>query len=213
MFKNKGSSKATKKTKPTVKKLQRQINSLRKEEELKYISTTLNNNVDYNGNIQLVSDCNQGTDFTDRIGKSITSKFMRVRGQVSINASASLGNSVRLVVLFDKQTGGAPAISDVQGNTGSVLAPYGIANVNNLNKRFKILKDFVISVDPINSGETIRHFGFKVNLKNHKVNYLGTTTGSIGMGGIYVYVISDEVNVFGSPPVVRYTTQLFFSDD
>lgn len=151
------------------------------------------------GAVQLINGVATGTDYTARIGRKITMKSVLIRFTITPNVlqSPGIGDTIRLILLYDTQTNGAdPGVSDILAQP-NWLAPM---NLNNRD-RFKIIKDRFVSCEActytattLTAGSPMQH-----NIKWYcKMTYdtifggTGATSGSIQTGGLFVLVISQN---------------------
>lgn len=150
------------------------------------------------GVIGILNGVAQGTDFNQRIGRSVSMKSILFRFNIEKTATDSEGNTCRCILFYDAQTNGAaPAVTDVLA-TASYLSPM---NLNNRD-RFKILADCYLQTDAYDGGAPIVAGTFTEHCKtiykkfNMEVQFSGTaaTVGSIATGGVFALFISSENN-------------------
>lgn len=132
----------------------------------------------------------QGATSYNRIGTKILIKSIDFRCVFSMNGTAPTHNSVRYMIVYDRQPNGAfPAFSDIF-STNISTAPTFFSGVNMANRsRFIILRDRVQTLDPDGSGT----FSVKEFIKTKLETQFRTNTGNIGditTGALYLVAIS-----------------------
>ena len=103
------------------------------------VSTTTISPVAVAGATVLLNGVAQGSDYTNRIGRKVLLKSMLFRANMYpvLNTASPIGNTIRLLLVYDSQTNGAlAAVADVL-NAATYLQP---TNLNNRD-RFRILLD------------------------------------------------------------------------
>lgn len=176
----------------------------RRRDELKFVDTTISiTPFTLVGAISLLNGVTQGTDFNNRIGRSVNMKSLLFRFTVEKATGAnSDGATARVILFYDAQTNGAaPVVTDVLA-TADHLAPM---NLNNRD-RFKILADCFIETDAfVNTTGVISAGTYTERTKtiykkmNTEMQFSGTTNavGSIATGGVFALFISSELNGTG----------------
>jgi len=134
----------------------------------------------------------QGDDISQRNGRKIFVKKIKINGQITCNAQNAVntldaGSNIRIIVFMDKQTNAAQAQGeDVIGSGAGSDAIHQFQNPANFG-RFKVFKDkFFIMQNPVATGPNpaIEQAGlvknFKFTLKPRVwVNYNAGVTGTI----------------------------------
>lgn len=163
----------------------------------------------------------QGDGESQRDGRKAVIKSFEIRGFVNFTAQSDAadpagGQIVRLVLVQDRQTNAA------QENSEDVLSDSAGNDVNSMTnlqfeKRFRILRDVRISVEPAvaftdgtNTGAvsgTTKSFHWKGRL-NMPVNYSGTTAviGSIVDNSLHIIAIASG----GTAANLTYTSRVRF---
>lgn len=166
------------------------------------------------GAVTLLNGVAQGTDYTNRIGRKILLKSLLFRMSIlpSSGASATTGDVVRVLIVYDCQTNAAaPAVTDI-----ITAASYN--NPMNLNNRdrFKIIADKFISMGAstyaagalTDGSPTAKQFKIykKFNMEEIFGN-TGATVGSISTGGIFVLTISlgNQLTNYDFSSRIRFT--------
>ncbi len=133
-----------KRRKMTVARLNKKVNRLIKDEELKFLDTSIADVLvsaggTFTGSLAIIA---AGTDESTRIGREIRIKkiFLRLRMELPAKidqANAPEGDIVRVILHIDKQTNGT------QGGLTSLLENTDYQSFRNLNngKRYRILSD------------------------------------------------------------------------
>lgn len=145
-------------------------------------------------NCTLLNGVATGTDYTNRIGRTITMSSILIRFKFYVNTSTNTGDTIRIMLIYDTQTNGAiPTSTDVL-QTANYMEP---VNLNNRD-RFLVLRDKFIGMPaavitpPLVAGSP-REVPVKMYLKlNKDTIYGGTTSGiaSIQSGALYLLMIS-----------------------
>lgn len=170
-------------------------------------------NVDVNttGSFTLLNGCEQGSDYTDRIGRKIFMKSLFIRGMVSTQPSLNAGSSpsaansqtARMVVFIDSQpNGAAPSVTDLL-NTAS---PFSQLNLNNRD-RFRILADETFCFGPLVTSTTATQaIAYADNQASLVERYLrlrhetifnagnAGTIGDINSGALYMFWIGSVIS-------------------
>jgi len=151
-----------------------------------------------------LSDISQGTSKFQRIGTSVSSKFLHVK--VNLTASTALLGStvstVRMIIFFDNQQiqATAPLMTDII----NPLSTVGQRNIFFLS-RFSIRKDMLIKVDTYNPTVDL---SFNLRL-GPTISYASSISTDIVKSGLYVILLSNNVV---NPPNIVFTSRLGFSD-
>lgn len=136
----------------------------------------------------------QGNDISNREGRNIFVYNITVRGTLKVNAqsaqnSGDRGQTVRLILVMDKQTNGTQMASeDLIASAVSVPMTFGFQNTANFG-RFQILKDKFIPMGPfpissngsvLIQGGVTKMFKLKYSFKSPiKVNFNSTNGGTV----------------------------------
>jgi len=175
----------------------------RGQTELKFNDTaTLTTNVPTAGNVNLLNGIAAGTDYNQRIGRKITIKSIYLRYTLNpiSTASAAVGDTVRVMIVYDTQANGALA------TVADVLQTSGYQSGINLNNRdrFKIMYDKwhvmpanTYTAGALTAGSPTQKFASKFKSCNLEQIFSGTTgaIGSIATGSLFSLVISAANNV------------------
>jgi len=160
-----------------------------------------------NGDCIVLNLVQQGAGSWNRIGRKINLQSVRLRGQVRwLNTASSnnwAGNTLRMVVVWDKQPSGAaiPAFDTVFGKTaqdGTESTTFLDAVKYDNMDRFSILRDCVMNftsqivTNPITGvAVQLQTFDEFIKLGNREVVFLGQsapmTIADISTGALYVY--------------------------
>lgn len=137
-----------------------------------------------------ISPIGTGTDYTDRIGRKIQLKNLRVRFSVYQSTTASLA-TVRLMVVCDRQFSGSavPNASDIVANVASSETASNFAN----RDRFQVLIDEYLP----NVGNQNDHCGIVdrfVKIRGPPSNFTntGSTISNAGAGAVFLLLMSDQ---------------------
>lgn len=173
----------------------------------------------------------EGSGPSQRIGRKINMKSLRIRGWLDWVNSYDSKNIYRLVVVYDRQTNGVqPAFNTVFQNidtsgtfTTNILSPLSV----NKTDRFIVLADEILYMASENASSTgglatdqvvglydpmstLRNFDRYIKL-NQEVQYQASTgvVGDISAGGIYIYFKCHE-----DPPALHFycNTRLRYID-
>lgn len=170
--------------------------------ELKTIDTdTVLSNIASAGALQLLNGVDQGTDYTQRIGRKIILKslFFRVNFFPSATTASPTGTICRLLIVYDCQTNSAaPAVTDIL-QAAEYDAPM---NLNNRD-RFKVIYDKYImmcatayTTGALTAGDPCPKMLSKYKKMSLEEIFSGTanTVGSIATGSIYAMLIASSNN-------------------
>lgn len=176
--------------------------------EVKYIDTTVQNGatVTTTSNATPITAVAQGSSDITRNGNSILIKYIVVRWQVFVNATAG-DNTLRMIVFIDKDNakGTAPTNAELFSQNGAL----GFTNINNTD-RFAILRDVQIDVNA--TGDKMKSGHFYHDCSRLHVKYDGTdaTQGSCAENHIYVLFVSDQAT---NGPTVNCISRVGFYDN
>lgn len=181
-----------------VKMLKSLVNTEKKEQ---VIATTLNPTT--TAVRQLLNGTAHGTTDGDRIGNSIKSYDLLVRGRVVHNSSAT-STLTRVIILWDHQPNGSALAATEFFQTENVLS----ARNTDYGKRFSVLFDDMIATD---TNRTIVPFKVYRKLKAH-VEYKGSTAAitDIATNSLYMMCISNEAT---NNPTVTLNSKYKFIDN
>ncbi len=155
----------------------------------------------------------QGDDIGDREGDSIKIQSFSIKGLVYRDpASTANSEGVRVLVVRDLQNvGAAPAASDLLETVGTGTAPYqhmDFLNGNDLNKRFTVVYDELLSIDEHNPCQLI---SFQTNHDCHVFfRGAGSTNAAAGNGSYYLVVVSSNGSNTAS---FDFSSRLRFTDN
>jgi len=161
-----------------------------KSRELKYTNPITTGSYSAAGIMYSITQTvTQGDSAQQRDGNSINLKSIEFVWQSQLNTSANF-DWARLVIFIDTQnTGADPAVSQLLMSAVSG-APH--ERFVFITKRYRVLFDEVVTLT--NSGSNkITHIKHKLKLKDHHVEYLGTTNAqaSNGPGAVYALLLAD----------------------
>ena len=102
--------------------------TIRKNAESKYFDYSFNNNVDFSGTIESLTEIVKGNDASDRDGDQVRLQSLSIRGSV---LALDTDNTMRVMIIqwFPENT---PTIGDVlQNHPGTILAPFSQLEIIN----------------------------------------------------------------------------------
>lgn len=122
--------------------------------EYKSIDQTVGNaTLDTTGSVTLLNGCARGTDINEREGREIDLRSVQLRMNISARSEAIVDQTVRVLLVYDRQTNGAaPGLTDIIRG-GTVC---GMRNLEN-RKRFKILMDYTVRLNANYTGGASLH--------------------------------------------------------
>lgn len=139
------------------------------------------------GSIRLLNAVTQGTDFTQRIGRTYTIVSVQYRcTMISVPDENNSSQQVRMLIVYDKQNNSAtPDINQILTDT-TTIAPM---NLNNKD-RFIILSDKIIR--SCTDGQNLTYLSEykKCSLTVQNSNVAGTAA-DIATGAIWLVIIND----------------------
>lgn len=191
------------------------LNEIRKliNVEMKYIDSYSILTPTYTGLPVYLHPIAQGDNVSDREGDSIKVQSLEMRGFVQWNDAVD-HNIARILVVRDMQNLGAlPAASDVLANSGggsAVVCPYNFINGKEINKRFSVLFDEIVTVC---NGTVVVPFSYTTALDRH-VYFRGAsaTVDDAAAGSIYCICLSNQATG-GTAPTVNFATRLIYTDN
>lgn len=150
--------------------------------------------------------CVQGDQITNRSGNEIQVKSLAMRFKIALTALETLGTTVRLLVVYDREPGGANATVTTMLNNDNVLSSY--RTVGNAKGRFQFLADRTVTF-----GATDAHWEAKFFKQlNHKIVYNGNagTVADLFRGNLMVMVLgSGNAAAIG----ITYGFNIKYTDD
>lgn len=156
------------------------------------------------GSVHDFTEIAQGDAKNERVGNSLKTRNMTLRGQLRHNSAGDQVQNLRLILVRDTQTvaDGAPGFSDVVDDTGNVFSYLNADTVG----RFDILHTLVLTVTDQNPSRT-----FKWNSgKQFHVRYNGSASTDIQRNGIYLLVYSDKAT---NTPTLQTAWRMSYIDN
>lgn len=173
-----------------------------KEAELKHSATTLAATATASaGSIaaaNLLVLSSQGTGVGQRVGNQWQLKRLVIRGVLTLPA-ATVGDTVRILLVVDRAPNGAvAAVTDVL-QSASYISDYNLDNVSHMGTsgRFSILSDRTVDLSPTGpivatgTGVVLKHFTISKKM-NMPVMYKGNagTVADLMKNNLFVFAIS-----------------------
>jgi len=170
--------------------------------EFKAIYSNIGASPPLTGTFMLLNGCARGSDINQRDGRSILNKSFELKVDIKQNSANTAGTHVRLIFFLDKMPQTAtPALGDLLDTSAGSDPCTQLRNLTN-RKRFVILKDKHIVVDPYN---TTAQFEYYRKLGTHTIFGSGNagTIADIQEGALFLLALSDaatnkEPNVTGN---------------
>lgn len=167
------------------------VNMINSRKELKLYEYEVESTGPVSGTVEAISQpIIVGDTSSTRDGNQINMKQMILRLEASLHASA-VYDKLRIVLVSDRSNNGAvPAVLDILSfqdpNSGFTPSVH-------VSHRFKILYDGHFVMTNVGSNRIIAKT-IKLNLGNHVVNYLATTSTAAanGNGSIFMVICTDE---------------------
>jgi len=161
--------------------------------------------------VTALNTCVTGDDFTNRDGRKITMKSLKLQACVSSFPGATECGQVRMVVVYDKQTNGAaPSGSDVFASNDAL-------DFNNLNnrERFVTLLSCIVPYQNAssNGSSVIVEKYVKLNLPTIYNATNGGTVADIVSGGLFLLTAARSVPSGGTLPSIVWKARVRFLDD
>jgi hypothetical protein len=148
----------------------------------------------------LLNPLAQGTGGQNRVGRRVKMESLRLRIQTTLGYTHG-SDTYRFLVFLDNESRGAAAgtIDLLTVNTFGDAQIMSSLNFDNVQRRFRILVDEVVSVnasawDGTHFGPIERQFKWDLSL-NAIVHYYNTTAGNISdidSGSLYLFVIGNQ---------------------
>ena len=182
------------------------------------------------GNLYIVNQVPQGTNYNNRIGNHIRAKYLRVNYICWVPTSTNTYDDVRILVVWDTQPNGT-AGAQIYTNTGSTAnsildnfaAPIiAFKNTGLAGDRFIILRDQQLTVQSTtaavttsndNQFDTRRFASMYIDLRGQDMEYNTTTGGIPTTGAIYVCLVSaNNSNTQTQNAQFVFNSKLCFTD-
>lgn len=173
--------------------------------ERKFLTSVVaNQGFDYNGYIHAITGfMGKGDNNNQRNGMSVLGKSIYIRGSLFNNGGSS--TTVRIILFRDNNDPQLlPTPGNVIDNIGTVNAPNGMLNRNNLN-RFTILHSRMVN---INADKP--HTYFKIFLKMHH-HIRWAEDNAPGTGQLYLLFLSNETAA--TQPAFDLTARFSYYDN
>lgn len=169
--------------------------------------------------VQLLNGITEGTGSFQRVGRNVWMESVRVRGYVIFNFEPLYTELpvLRFVIVYDRTPSGLQPkfqdvfqITDATGtdSTPTLFSPVALEHT----KRFRVLSDWTMEcpppymAGPLPGGITVLSvrvpFDKYIPLKNLESQYSNTQADitAISTGGLYLYSVTTNNRVNGSPP-------------
>ncbi len=176
--------------------------------EYKSHKTTLQTDPNTSGNVAQLTGIAEGIGFNQRIGRSIKSVSLSIKGIISINGSATSTNYRLLIVRDNSGTTTVPAITDLFDSVAVFILNKNKLGDSQSNARFTVLSDTFYHLDIQNENSTI---AIKIWKKlNFHVRFSGAAASDEGKGAIYAFQASSEASL---DPIVSVDTMYKYIDN
>lgn len=159
------------------------------------------------GNLYIVNQIPQGTNYNNRIGNHVRAKYLRINYICWVPTSINTYDDVRIIVVWDTQPNGAAnaQIYSAGGTTANSIldnfaAPIvAFKNTALAGDRFIILRDQQLTVQSTtaavttsnnNQFDTRRFSSMYIDLRGQDMEFNTTTGGIPTTGAIYVCLVS-----------------------
>lgn len=182
--------------------------------------------------ITLVNGCAVGTNFNNRIGRSIHMKSLRIRGAIfpSGNAGTTAGEYLSIYCVYDRQTNGAAPIypdifQSVDSGGGGNNAVFDFPNLNN-SERFIVLWEEHLQVantaaaaannaqsDNIQDQTIMHQYDKYIKLNDLPINFSTTGDGvaDVASGALFIVTCGSQTAA-SAGCTFNYVTRLRYTD-
>ncbi len=175
--------------------------------EFKTITTSFTSDPNTTGSVVNLTAIAQGDTIANRQGNKIRSKYLKVSGNVRINASAT-STHLRLVIVRDNNGNTTqPAIADLFPDVGSFFGNKNKSGDPQSNSRFTVLWDKFIMLDVVGLEQV--PIGWSTELDHH-IYFTGTGATDEGKGHLYLFIASNEAT---NDPAVQVDSMFKFIDN
>jgi len=195
------------KSKPRRKFIKRRwATSVARKPENKHFDVNISQSSATTGTLTLLSAVGQGVDDTQRVGNTLYLRTLFLVTQIGLNLAAT-SQSIRLIILIDKQGYNAPSVGDViePALLGGGLAPISQYNHYYMS-RFKILYDKTLKVSTGYGENLIWKRTIPLRVNSH---YIGTSTTFKNQ--IYILHFSNETNNL-QLPLLNASARIIYND-
>lgn len=176
------------KTSDQVSKIARAValETLRKEQppvEFKYLDSNLSTLTE-NSKL-LLNGCQRGTDVSNRVGREIMMTSVQISTQIRAAFASAVGTTIRLMLVYDRFPQGA---SFSGGELIEGAETFGL-RVPDYRKRFKVLKDVWVDLNPDGASTMVKTVTFYLPIKKRTVYNTGSagTIADIENGALYLF--------------------------
>lgn len=200
-----------------LRRLRRRINNVRKlnqigfPEKKIYTATISAATIINTGSVSYLSGVAEGDDYTNRTGRKIYVKYLRVRLRMEANSMlANFNHCIRVAIVLDRfGTGTAITLSDIFAN--SIIEDLPNA-ANNQRARYQILYDKMHYINntqtPVGTGLAIKVVDIYKRL-NKYITFTGTGQTEEGKNSLYLLMYSEDAT---NGPEVSGFARIAFTD-
>jgi len=173
--------------------------------EIHYLDTTNSSNVSTTSTLVLLNGTTTGDTATTRTGQSIRMNALDINAYLLGNSTAQQ-ESVRILIVFDRQPNGAAYTSTGLLNVDNTISMYTVGGQN----RYIVYSDEMYAIS--NGGPTNVHFSKRIQLNQHTEYNTGSagTVADINSGSLYLQFVSDQGTNY---PILAYYCRLWFVDN
>lgn len=187
----------------------------KKSPELKFLdlATTPTASLAGNGSLTFLNGCAQGTDANQHIGRQTTMKSVYWIFQAIVAATTTLGGSMRLLIVYDKEAeGAAPTIATgAQTDICNIDDITAQMNLNNRD-RFVVISDEMIETIGTAGPQAVFRKGYrKVALPVVFNASAAATIAAINTGSVYAIVWQNGLATAAA--TTKLQTRIRFTDN
>ncbi len=175
--------------------------------EYKTITTGFTVDPNTTGAVVNLTAIAQGDDIANRQGNKIRAKYISVKGNVKINASATSTHLRMMIVRDNNGSTTQPAITDLYADANTFRANLNKLGDPQSNSRFSILWDKFVMLDAVNLEQVPVSWTSSLD---HHIFYSGTASTDEGKGNLYLFISSSEAT---NDPSVTANAMVKFIDN
>jgi hypothetical protein len=173
--------------------------------EIHYNDVTNSTNISSTSTLVLMNGLTQGDTAITRTGQSIRMNTLDINAYIIGNSTAGQ-QSVRILLVFDKQPNASAYTSTSLLNSDNTISPYAVGGQN----RFIVYMDEMYALST--AGPLNAQFSKRIQLNQHTEYNTGNagTIADINSGSLYLQFVSDQAT---NVPILAYYCRLWFVDN
>ncbi len=175
--------------------------------EYRTITTAFTADPNSSGAVVNLTAIAQGDDIANRQGNKIRAKYIKCKGTIVINASATTSVLRMMIVRDNNGSTTIPAITSLFTDVTTFFNNNNKLGDPQTNSRFTIMFDRFVQLDAVNKSQAVVNWSRTLD---HHIFYTGTAATNEGKGNMYLFIASNEAT---NDPVVTVDAMVKFIDN